>query len=30
MARNNLSVGVPHFIDREFSDLASARGLQVR
>ncbi|KAI3436703.1 hypothetical protein D9Q98_006118 [Chlorella vulgaris] len=28
MARNNLSMGVPHFIDREFSDLASARGLQ--
>lgn len=30
MARMHLRMGVPYFIDRDFEELASARGLQVR
>ena len=29
MARRHLDMGVPYFIDREFEELASARGLRV-
>lgn len=29
MARLHLNMGVPYFIDRDFEDLANARGLQV-
>jgi cytochrome c oxidase assembly protein Cox11 len=29
MARQHLRMGVPHFIDRDFEELANAKGLQV-
>lgn len=30
MARMHLAMGVPYFIDRDFTELADARGLQAR